>query len=142
MRLRYFILLSLLVVALAFIPYSDILKPLEFDFDISVSPSPSSIDGYRQPTFGELECAVTVALTEGFAQPVSLTLSGFPNDTLASYSYEFSPASGVPPFSSTLKITVRNFSSGMLKLTVVGTGGGKTNSTIMFVVMHIDDDVR
>lgn len=140
MKLRYFVLLCLLVLALAVVPYSAIIKPPEFEFDISVSPGTLFLEGSGWPSLGEVKCIVAVAPTKGLVQPVSLTLTGFPTEPPASYSYTFSPTSSVPPFSSTLIITGVEFDRRPpMKLTVVGTGGGKMNSAPIVIVIHVDD---
>ena len=90
------------------------------DFIISVSPSSGSV-----VQGGSVTTTVSLSPTGGFADTVSLSVSGLPSGATAS----FSPSSGTPSFSSTLTIsTTAGTPVGTHTVTVTGTGGGKTHS--------------
>jgi hypothetical protein len=73
-----------------------------------------------------------VKLVSGAPQPVTLSLSGLP----AGASYSFSLISADPTFTSALQVTSQaSLSPGTYPLTIVGTGGGKTHSTIVNIVV-------
>jgi len=141
MQLRYFIALCGLVIAIAAaIPYPTPPTPSppstpEFDFAISVSPS-------------EIECLSRFDVVNGMVtvsaqsinstQPVSLTLSGLPGATV----YSFEPETGVPPFTSKLRIEPRY--SGweptpvsIYILVITGSGGGRTHSTTLTLTIKL-----
>jgi hypothetical protein len=102
-----------------------------FDYSLSISPT-TQIIGIGD----EVSYTITANLISGAAQPVSLTLSGLPSDV----SYSFTPASGVPPFSSTLKIDAKAASSpGTYTLKVSGTGGGLTRSVTATLTIREKD---
>jgi hypothetical protein len=131
MRLRHFIVLCLLVVALTAIPYGAITKPpSEFDFDISVSPLELRIKEGEK-----IMCTVTVTLTHGSAQPVSLTTSTPPKN--AHISSSLSPSSGIPTFSSTLTVIgISDVTEPVIEsLIVTGNGEGKIHSITVMVTI-------
>ena len=102
-----------------------------FDYSLSISPTTQTIG-----IGDEVSYTITANLISGAAQPVSLTLSGLPSDV----SYSFTPASGVPPFSSTLKIDAKAASSpGTYTLKVSGTGGGLTRSVTATLTIREKD---
>lgn len=101
--------------------YPPRLRVYRFDFGIYASPSKRTIAQGESTTYD-----ITVSLTSGKSQEVSLSISGLPKDASAS----FNPSSGYPPFTS--KLTVKTKSStptGTYKLKIKGTGGGKEHST-------------
>ncbi len=69
---------------------------------------------------------VTVTLTSGSTQPVSLSCSGLPSGASCS----FNPTSADPTYSSTLTITTSSSTpKGTCTITVSATGGGKSHTT-------------
>jgi len=84
-----------------------------FDFTVSVNPTSLTI---QQGASGQ--ATVTVTLTSGTTQSVSLTASGLPSGATAS----FNPSSGNPTFQSTLTITVgASTLTGSYTVTITGT---------------------
>jgi hypothetical protein len=99
----------------------------EFDFSLDATPASQSMKAGQTGSF-----TTDVKLVSGAAQPVTLTLSGPP----AGVSYSFSLPSADPSFTSALQVTSQaSLSPGTYPLTVVGTGGGKTHSTIVNLVV-------
>jgi flagellar hook assembly protein FlgD len=85
----------------------------EMDFSVARSPSSRSIAAGSTATF-----TVTASLLYGTSQSVSFSCLGLPPDATAS----FSPASGLPTFSSTLKIsTGTSTPPGTYTITVAGS---------------------
>ena len=90
------------------------------DFTIDISPTSASVSRGDAATY-----SITINPSEGFDQPVSLSISGLPAGT----TYEFTPSSGTPPFTSTLRIeTSASTPLGSHTITVTASGGGKTHS--------------
>lgn len=91
-----------------------------FDFSISASPSSRIVTAGASTTY-----TVTVTLTGGTAETVSLSYSGCPSHT----SCTFSPSQGNPTFISTLTVSTSTITpTGTHTLTITATGGGKTHS--------------
>jgi len=87
-------------------------------FSMSLSKTSISVP---QGSAGSL--AVALTLVTGTAEPVSLSVSGLPSGTSAT----FSPVSVTPSGSSTLTIAVGSSASpGTYTISVIGTGGGMT----------------
>jgi hypothetical protein len=102
-----------------------------FDYSISVSPATQTVNIGDEASY-----TITANLISGAAQPVSLTLSGLPSDV----SYSFMPASGIPPFTSTLTLNAKTSSSpGTYALRVTGTGGGLTRSITATLIIKEKD---
>ena len=98
-----------------------------FGFSISASPSQQSVS-----PGGTTNYAVTVSPVSGSPQIVSLSVTNAPSGVSAS----FSAPSGTPPFSSTLNIaTTSSVAPGTITLTIVGTGGGATQTTQVTLVV-------
>jgi len=94
-----------------------------FDFALEATPTTQSIKAGQQVTF-----TVHVMLTSGNPQPVTLSVS----DICCGSTYSFSLTTGSPNFASTLKvITSSSLKPGTYQLTIIGSGGGKTHSTIV-----------
>jgi len=92
-----------------------------FFFRISASPIKREIAAGSSTTY-----TLKVTLLNGATQLVTLAVLGLPTGATAT----FTPSSGYPTFSSTLKIiTTTNTPSGTYTLTVVATGKGVANST-------------
>ncbi|RLF92470.1 hypothetical protein DRN52_07950, partial [Thermococci archaeon] len=90
------------------------------DFTIDVSPLSASVSRGGAASF-----SININPLEGFDQSVSLSISGLPTGT----TYEFSPSSGTPPFTSTLSIqTTETTPLGTHTVTITASGGGKTHS--------------
>ena len=99
----------------------------EFDFSLNATPTSQSVKAGQSASF-----TASVRLVSGVAQPVMLSLSGLP----AGVSYSFSLQSADPTFTSALQVTSQtSLSPGTYPLTVIGTGGGKTHSTIVNLVV-------
>jgi hypothetical protein len=99
----------------------------EFDFSLDATPASQSMKAGQTASF-----TTDVKLVSGAPQPVMLSLSGLP----AGASFSFSLPSADPSFTSALQVTSQaSLSPGTYPLTVVGTGGGKTHSTIVNLVV-------
>ena len=109
--------------------YPPRLRVYRFDFGISASPYKRTIAQGESATYD-----ITVSLTSGVSQLVSLSVIGLPSGTSAS----FEPNSGYPPFNSKLTVkTSSSTSTGTYKLKIKGTGGGKEHSTdVELEVIH------
>ena len=91
-----------------------------FDFSISVAGAASGYQGLNAYDYA------TVSLVSGTAQSVSLACSsGLPQGASCS----FSPASGTPGYTSTIKVSTSPTTPvGTYTVQVVGTGGGVSHS--------------
>jgi len=90
------------------------------DFTIDISPKSASVNRGDAITY-----SIIINPLEGFDQPVSLSISGLP----AGATYEFTPSSGTPPFTSTLRIETSDSTPlGSHTITVTASGGGKSHS--------------
>ena len=99
----------------------------EFDFSLDATPASQSMKAGQSASF-----TTAVKLVSGVAQPVTLSLSGLPGGM----SYSFSLPSADPTFTSALQISSQaSLSPGTYTLTIVGTGGGKTHSTSVNLVV-------
>ena len=99
------------------------ISPAQFDFSVSVDPSSRTTE-----QGGSVAFIVKVTLLTSFTQTVSLSLTG-QHETM---SCSFSPSSGSPTFSSTLTMdTTTSTPVGSYRLTITGSGGGKTHSTVV-----------
>jgi len=98
------------------------------DFSIGVEPSSITI---KQ---GEVaEYVIGVASLEGFSEEVGLSISGLPSGATVS----LSQTSGTPPMKSIMKIkTSEDTPVGSYTITVTGTGGGKTHSASVNLVVE------
>jgi flagellar hook assembly protein FlgD len=95
----------------------------EMDFSVTRSPSSRSIAAGSAATF-----TVTASLLYGTSQSVSFSCLGLPPDATAS----FSPASGLPTFSSTLKISTKTSTPpGTYTITVAGSSQYASNWTML-----------
>jgi hypothetical protein len=94
--------------------------PPQFDFTVGVSPSSGSVQ-----QGGSVSSTVTVTLTSGSTQTVSLTTSGLPSGAYAT----FNPSSGYPTFTSTCTISTSTTTpTGTFYITIIGSGGGLTRT--------------
>jgi len=94
-------------------------------FTISVSPS----NGYLYQ--GQSGYAtVTTKVSGGFDSAISLSATGVPSDV----SYSFTPSSIAAPGSGTADFNLSvpsNATTGTFSITITGTGGGVTKSTVL-----------
>jgi len=91
-------------------------------FDFSMGNS----GGITVTTVDSGSTVITVTLTSGTTQSVSLSASGLPSGASA----VFNPSSGNPTFTSTLAISTSSSTpTGSYTITVIGTGGGLTRTT-------------
>jgi hypothetical protein len=94
--------------------------PPQFGFTVGVSPSSGSAQ-----QGGSVSATVTVTLTSGPTQTVSLTTSGLPSGAYAT----FNPSSGYPTFTSTITISTSTTTpTGTFYITIIGSGGGLTRT--------------
>jgi flagellar hook assembly protein FlgD len=94
-----------------------------FEFSVPTSPLSRNVAAGSAATF-----TVTSKLLNGTAQSVSFSCSGLPSGAAAN----FSPASGLPTFSSTLKITTSaSTPPGVYIITVTGSGPYDSHSTTL-----------
>jgi hypothetical protein len=96
------------------------------NFTITASPTSQTVTRGAKTTY-----TVTINPVNGFSSSVSLSVSGLPNRTSASFSPN--PATS----SSTLTITTnRKTNTGTRTLTIKGTGGGLTRTTTVTLVVQ------
>jgi hypothetical protein len=99
----------------------------EFDFSLDATPASQSMKAGESASF-----TTDVRLVSGIAQPVTLSLSGLPGGM----SYSFSLPSANPRFTSALRVSSQSsVSPGTYPVTIVGTGGGKTHSVSVNLVV-------
>ena len=98
------------------------------DFSISASPSSQTV-----PRNGSTTYTVTITPTGGFTGTVSLSVSGLPNRTSAS----FNPAAVAGSGTSTLTVTTgRKTPVGSSVLTITGTSGSLVHSSTVTLVVQ------
>ncbi len=90
------------------------------DFSLSLSPTTQSVPGGNPVGY-----TVTVTALNGFTGAVSLSVSGLPSGSSAS----FSPASLTPTATSVLTIKTASTQRGTFTFTVMGTSGGLSRTT-------------
>jgi flagellar motility protein MotE (MotC chaperone) len=96
------------------------LAPAVPDFSVSVSPTSGLVVRGESTTV-----TVSVSSIAGFAELVSLSVTGLPSGASAS----FIPSSGTPSFTSTMTISTSTTTpTGTYTLTITGSGGGRTHS--------------
>ena len=79
---------------------------------------------------------VTVSLTSGAAQPVTLSAS-LPSHLAYNVAISFSPPSATPTFTSTLTINTSAYTPvGSYVITVIGVGGGLTRTTTLSITVN------
>ncbi len=106
----------------------------QFDFGVSVSPPEQTVTPGGTATFG-----VNVNLVAGSTENVILSLSGAPSGITG----VFDPPSGNPSFSSTLRLsTTSSLSPGSYSMIVTGTGGGRTHTASIVLVVSQAPDFR
>ena len=98
------------------------------DFTVSASPSSSTVNRDGSTTY-----TVTIDAGPGFSGPVNLSVSGLPQRTTATFNPESLAASGT----SVLTVNAgRNAPKGSRTLTITGTGGGRTHSATVTLVIR------
>ncbi len=101
---------------------------IEPDFEISSVPPSQSLTPPQSADF-----IITVAKKGDFEANVELAVSGVP----AGIQTSFDPSNGEPEFTSKLKVTATQTAQpGTYAFTIYASGGGKTKSTIVNVVVH------
>ncbi len=99
----------------------------ESDFSVSVSPLSAEISQGDSAIY-----TVTINEDGDFDQSVTLVTSGLPSGA----SPGFSPSSGKPVFTSTLTIdTKESISPGSFTVTIDASGGGKTHSATVTLIV-------
>jgi len=92
-----------------------------FDFTLRVNPDSGTVLQGKP-----LTATVSVSLSGGSGKEVALSASGGPTGA----TYAFSPQIGVPPYTSTLMMTIpESVPTAAYSLTVTATGGGVTRSS-------------
>jgi len=102
-----------------------------FDFSLSATPPIQSVNQGQQATY-----MVTVTLTSGITQTVSLSLSGHPTGA----TYSFNPPSGSPTFISMLTVTTPPTAIGTYTLIITAAGGGKTHTAQVTLTVTAQPD--
>lgn len=98
------------------------------DFMVSASPSSSSVKQSEETSFN-----VAINPVGGFDKPVTLAVSGLP----VGASSMFTVPSGKPPFTSTLIVeTASETPKGVYSLTIDATGGDKTHSATVTLIVE------
>ena len=106
--------------------------PAQFDFEVLASPNEQTVTPGSSVSY-----TITANLLSGSTQNVVLTVSGEPGGVTKS----FSISSGNPTYSSILTLsTSSSVSPGSYSMTVAGSGGGKTRTvTIRLIVSQAKD---
>ncbi len=90
------------------------------DFALSISPTERTVEAGSEAMF-----TVEVTPVGDFDQAVHLSVSGLPEDT----TYSFTRPSGVPPFSTTLTVSIQTSTpEGSSAITVSGSAGSLSHS--------------
>ena len=101
---------------------------VEPDFEISVVPPSQTITPPQSTSY-----VINIIGKGDFVSNVGLAISGLPAGAQAS----FEPPSGVLDYTSTLSLTVgQTISPGTYALTIYASGGGKTKSTVVNLVVQ------
>jgi PGF-pre-PGF domain-containing protein len=98
------------------------------DFRISLEPGQVEV-----PVGGSATIKVSLASENGYQLPVELSVSGLPEGTQAI----FTPASGTPPFESSLELWIPELASpGEYEVTITGTGSdGRVHSAPLLLLI-------
>ncbi|KYK33806.1 MAG: hypothetical protein AYK19_12995 [Theionarchaea archaeon DG-70-1] len=109
------------------ITFPFIALPAPFDFTLGASPSQIDINQGESTSF-----TVNLSLVGGASEKINLSLAGLPEGA----DYTFTPLSGDPPFTSTLKITTtEDIEIGEYTLTIAGGDGWITRSTSVKLIV-------
>ena len=103
-----------------------------FEYSVSISPTSKTLSLGDSGTF-----TVTVTLTSGNPETVSLSVNGLPGD----FQQSFSQASGNPTFTSTLTVdTSSSTSTGTYTLTVNANAGGQVKTATATLIVSEEAD--
>lgn len=103
------------------------LIPQASDFSLQITPQEQRLN-----QGGNVEFTVTVISVNGFASPVTFTLSGIPSNVSAS----FNPQTVIPPGSSKLTIlTKTTIPEGKFQLSITGSSSEKVRTTNVFLTL-------
>jgi hypothetical protein len=101
---------------------------VEPDFELSVTPTSQTITPSQSTNY-----LVTTTKNGDFKSVIGLTVSGHPSGVQPS----FNPSSGMPDYVSTLTLTTSQTApAGTYVLTIYASGGGKTKSTVITLVIQ------
>ena len=101
---------------------------VEPDFELSVTPTSQIVTPSQSTNY-----LVSMTKKGDFKSVIGLTVSGYPSGVQPS----FNPSSGMPDYVSTLTLTAGQTSpAGTYVLTVYASGGGKTKSTVITLVIQ------
>ncbi len=103
-------------------------SPVEPDFEISAVPTSQAITPPQSTSY-----VITITGKGDFKSKVGLTISGVPAGIQAS----FEPSSDEPDYTSTLSLTAtQTVPANTYALTIYASGGGKTKSTVVNLVVR------
>jgi len=103
-------------------------SPVEPDFELSAVPTSQTVTPPQSTSY-----IISINGKGEFEASVDLTVSGLPAGVEAS----FNPQSGTPDYTSTLALTVTQTTTpGTYALTIYASGGGKTKSTVVTLVVQ------
>jgi len=103
-------------------------SPVEPAFEISAAPTSQTVTSPQSTSY-----IVSIAKKGDFKSTVDLTVSGLPAGVEAS----FNPQSGTPDYTSALTLTAaKTAPSGTYVLTIYASGGGKTKSTVVTLMVQ------
>jgi hypothetical protein len=101
---------------------------VEADFELSIIPASQTVAPKQSASF-----VVSVTGKGGFESTIGLAISGLPPTVQAA----FNPLSGAPDYASTLTLTASEAAqAGTHVLTIYASGGGKTKSTAVTLVIQ------
>jgi len=101
---------------------------VEPDFELSVTPTSQTVTPSQSTNY-----LVTTTKNGDFKSVIGLTVSGHPSGVQPS----FNPSSGMPDYVSTLTLTTSQTApAGTYVLTIYASGGGKTKSTVITLVIQ------
>jgi endo-1,4-beta-xylanase len=105
--------------------------PLAANFTLSANPSTLTINRGASGT-----SAITITRTGGFSSSVALSASGLPTGVTAT----FNPASTTGTSSTLTLAASGTAATGMVSVTVTGTGGGLTRATTLVLTVNAAQD--
>jgi len=101
---------------------------VEPDFELSVTPASQTVTPSQSTNY-----LVTATKNGDFKSVIGLTVSGYPSGVQPS----FNPSSGMPDYVSSLTLTTSQTApAGTYVLTIYASGGGKTKSTVITLVIQ------